>query len=801
MRDLLIDLRYAVRALVARPTPTLAAVITLGLGIGATTSIYSIVSGVLLRPLPFPHADRLVLLCEQFPSRPPDACVTSPPNAEDIAARSSTIEALGLARDWSVQLATPDGPEGLPGGIATPGFFRALGVRPEMGRLLDAGDMTGGEGTVAIITHDLWQTRFGGAPDIVGRVVTLNAKPVTIIGVLPPSFAPPRLDWIQVWRPLHINPRDETNREWRGFKAFGRLHEGVTAREARAELATIAGALRRDHFATTPQWGFEMSPMHDYVVGGVKPTLLLFLGAVVVVLLIACANVANLLLGRATARSREMALRAALGAGRGRIVRTLLTESLVLALAGAVLGVLLALWTTEAFKRLAPRGIPRIDQVSVDAAVLVFALLLAIATAAVFGLAPALRASRVDLGQALREGGWTGTRRSGRLGAGLVVAELALAVMLVAGAGLLTRTFAAFTRWSPGFELEHVLVFNTAAPKGTYPDQHAVAGLWTRIEAELRSMPGVAAVGSSSAGPLFGGYESAEMHMEGAPADQRASVRWYDVSPSFFATLGLPVVRGRSLDASDVIGTPSVALVNETLANRYFPRGDAIGKHVEWNARGQTLSYQIVGVVRDVPPIHAGDPVGPELYWSNRQQPRPFSYVVVRTSVPPATVVASLRAQLRVINQGLRPGDVATLTERLAAELKRPRFNMTLLVAFAFTALLLAAIGTYGVLAYTVAQRTREIGVRIALGAQRGQVLGHVMRQGLMLAALGIIAGTAMSLALARTVAGMVAGVSARDPLTLAVSGLVVGLVAVGACLVPALKASRVDPVTALAAE
>jgi putative ABC transport system permease protein len=801
MRDLLLDLRYAVRALVTRPTLTLAAVITLGLGIGATTAIYSIVYGVVLRPLPFPHADRLVLLCEQFPSAPPNACITSPPNAEDIAARSRTIEALGLARDWSVQIATPDGPEGLPGGIATPGFFRALGVEPEVGRLLDAGDMTGSEGTVAIIAHDLWQTRFGAARDIVGRVVTLNAKPVTIIGVLPRTFAPPSLDWIQVWRPLHINPRDEKHRDWRGFKAFGRLRAGVTAREARAELATIAGGLRRDHFATTAQWGFVMRSMHDYVVGGVRPTLLLFLGAVVVVLLIACANVANLLLARATARSREMALRAALGAGRERIVRALLTESLVLALVGAILGVLLALWTTEAFKHLAPRGIPRIDQVSVNGGVLVFALALAIATAAVFGLAPALQASRVDLAQGLREGGRTGTKRAGRLGAGLVVGELALAVMLVAGAGLLTRTFAAFTRWSPGFEQEHLLSFNTFAARGTYQDQHAVAALWDRVEAELRSVPGVVAVGSSSAGPLFGGYESGEMHMEGAPADQRASVRWYDVSPSFFATIGVPVVRGRSLDASDVIGTPTVALVNETLANRYFPGGTALGKHVEWNAGGQTSSYEIVGVVRDVPPIHAGDPVEPELYWSNRQQPRPFSYFVVRTGVPPAAVAASVRARLRAIDRGLRPADVATLTERVAVELRNPRFNMTLLVAFAFTALLLAAIGTYGVLAYTVAQRTREIGVRIALGAQRGHVLGHVMRQGLTLAALGIAVGTALALALARTIAGLVAGVSARDPLTLALSGLVVGLVAVGACLVPALRASRVDPVTALAAE
>jgi predicted permease len=798
MRHIASDLRYAARGLVARPSFTLAAVLTLALGTGITTAIFSVVNGIVLQPLPFPNARRLITVCEQHPAATPDWCSISPPNVEDIAARSRAIEAIGIGRTWSYHLATPQGAKPVDAGIVTPGLFAALSVRAELGRLIEPSDLIGDESLVAVLTHEMWQTQFGGAADIVGRVLTLDGKPVTVVGVTQPGFQLPKFETVDMWRPVHINPRDERHRDWRGFVAYGRLRAGVSMTQARRDVAGIAADVRQRHFRTTPRWDLTVQSLQDLVVGNARPVLLLFLGAVGLVLVIACANVANLLLARAGGRGREIALRSALGASRGRIVGALLTESFLLALAGSVLGLVLANWTVAAFKALAPSGIPRIENVRLDGVVLMFALVLAGATSLVFGLAPAVRASRIDLSQALREGGRGGTHRRGRLGGALVVAEIALAVVLVVGAGLLGRSFATLSSWEPGFERQHVLTFSLFASAEKYREKSDVASLWDRVEGELRSIPGVRAVGSASAGPLFGSREAWEVDVQDAG---KVSSRWYDVSPGFFATLGIPVVRGRDLAMTDRGVDHLVVLVNETFVRRFWPQVNPIGRRIVFAVRDDRAVFEVVGVVRDIPPMRPGDQVEPEMYWSNRQLPRAFSFFVVRTDVEPASIVASVRSRLTVVDRDLAPSSPQTLPDRMARTLTRPRFNMIVLVTFGATALALAAIGTYGLLAYLVSERRRELAIRVALGAQRTTIVGHVLRYGLVLAGAGVTAGIIAALALGKLMSTAVVGVTPRDPPTLAAAAIVMLIVATAACAIPALRASRSDPAVVLSAD
>lgn len=798
MRNLGADVRYALRGLRAHLAFSATAVLTLALGIGLTTTIFGVVNGILLRPLAFPHADRLVTICEQYPGATADWCSISPPNVEDIAARAHSIEAIGIARSWPYHLATTRGAEGINGGLATPSLFSALGVHAQLGRLIAPSDLIGAPSAVALVTHEMWQARFGGAHDVIGRVIQLDGQPVTIVGVLPAGFELPQYPGLALWRPLHFDPRDESNRGWRGFVAYGRLREGASIASARRELTGIAEQLEREHFSSTAKWGLTLTSLQDLVVGQVRPVLLVFLAAVLVVLLIACANVANLLLARGTARSSEIALRLALGAARWRIVRGLLVESFLLALGGTALGIMIAVWGTSAFIAVAPPGIPRMEEVRVDGHVLAFAVLLSILTTIVFGLTPALRAVRSDLAQALREGG-RASARAGWLGRLLVVGELALALTLTTGAGLLLRSFAARTAWRPGFEREHLLTFTIFAPSEKVGGQKAIAALWNRVEVDLQSLPGVVAVGSASAGPLFGGLETDDVQFDGASGPARAPVRWFDVSANFFRTLGVPLVRGRNLDETDRIDSPPVALVNETLAGRLWPNTSPLGKRL--SVFDQRLTLEVVGVVRDVPPVVPDQPVQSELYWSNRQQPRPFSYFVVRTTVPPASIVGAVRARLRAIDGDLEANNVETLVDLMSYRLRTPRFETLLLVTFGTAALLLAAIGTYGLFAYLISQRTRELGIRIALGADQRRIIGTVVGDGMKLGVTGAAIGTAIALLVVRMARGMIVGVSPFDPLNLVASVALLLVVAALACLAPARRASKVDPAVTLAAE
>jgi putative ABC transport system permease protein len=794
------DLKYSLRILGRNPAFAAVAIITLALGIGANTAIFSVVNSILFRPLPFPDSERLMVLCEQNPSVE-GFCIASPPNVEDWARQSEAFEEFGVGRDWPFILKRESGSEGVNGGIATPSFFQVLGLRPQLGRLFLPEDQQLGRNNVAVLTDALWRGRFGGDPSIVGRNISLDNKDFTVVGILPAGVEIPRLEWIEIWTPLHIDPTAEQHRHWRGFKAYGRLAAGATLVEARDEMNVIGRRLGEAYPATNEGWIISITPLRDHVVGSIRGTLLIFLGAMGFVLLIGCANVANLLLARATERRREFAVRAAIGAGRSRLVRLLLTESLLLALLAGAIGMLVSLWAVDVFVGLAPAGIPRLDEVGIDISVLAFATLLSIATCAVFGLAPAVHASRLDLNESLKEGDQRSPGRSGvRLRSILVVSEVALALVLLIGAGLLTRSFVQLLRWQPGFDESNLMVTWLLASDGKYSDGLQVAGLFELATQEVQAVPAVVSVGAASAGPLFGGIEPDEFTIAGRPTPEPGQfpvARRYDVGPSYFRTLGIPLLKGRHFSDADSRGAPPVAIINETMANRYFPNEDPIGQQVTM-LRGPMT---IVGVVADIQPFRAGDPIDPEIYWPYKQRPRYATYLLIRTASDPAGTIRPIEARLKALDPDMEISSFRTLEELIGRQLVRPRFNMLLIGVFASVALVLAAIGIYGVISYSVAQRTREIGIRVALGAEERDILKAVVGRGMALTLTGVAIGLAGAFGVTRVLSSMLVGVSSTDPLTFVAIATLLALVALAACYVPARRATRVDAMVALRSE
>ena len=802
MHALYADLRFAIRQLARRPGFAVVALLTLALGTGASTAIFSVVDGVLLRPLSFPDADRLVALCETHPSIE-GFCVASPPNVEDWSRESRTLASVGLGRSWPFTMQGEGGAEGVSGGLATPGLFRTLEVTPALGRLFTSGDLASGGNHVAVLSDELWRTRFGGDRGVVGRSLVLDGESYEIVGVLRPRMDVPHLGFVRIWVPLPLEAQGEENRRWRGFVTIGRLAPGRTVAEARAELALIQRGLGERYPETNRGWGIALEPLLDNVVGQVRPTLLVFMGAVAILLLVACANVANLLLARGATRQREFAVRAALGARPGRLFRLVAAESVLLALLGGAAGVLVALWGTDALLALMPRSLPRLEGVGLDARVVAFALLLTVAAGLVAGLGPALRAARLDLAGAIKEGhqpvAW---RRALGLRGALVVAEVAMAFVLAVGAGLLTRSFASLLRWDPGFEQSGLLTFWTYASSGKYPTAERVAALFEQIERELRTIPSVTLVGMTSAGPLFGGGDGAgEFALDGAAPGSDAPIvaSWYDMSPGYFRTLGVPLRRGRLFTEADAGGAPMVVIVNGALARRYFAAGNPVGRRLRMKNHPEAM--EIVGVVADIPPFTPGTPAAPEIYWPYAQSPRWASYFVLRTSGEATAIAKVAEARLRAVDPEMSPAQLRTMQDLVNAQLKRPRFNMLLIGVFAALALALAAVGVYGVIAASVVARTREIGVRVALGATARRVQGMVMREGMALALAGLAIGLGAAAGLSRFAASLLYGVRPTDPVTYAgIALLLVGITAL-ACFVPAWRAGRVDPMEALRAE
>ena len=797
---MLSDLRFSLRVLWANPAFTLVVILTLALGIGANTAIFSVVNAVLLRPLPFADPDRLVILCETHPSVA-DYCIASPPNVEDWSAQAQTVEQLGVGRDWPFILKIAEGTEGIHGGIATPGFFKVLRLTSHLGRLFEAEDLESGRNLVLVLSHALWQGRFGGDPEIIGRALTIDNQVYTVLGVLPSGIRVPDLEEVEMWSPLPFDPRDEENRDWRGFAAYGRLSKATSLAAAQEEFDLIAGRLAEQFPETNQGWRISIQPLQDSVVGTVAPTLLMFLAAVGLVLLIGCANVANLMLARASKRRREFAVRSALGAERSRLVRLLMMENLVLSLLGGAAGLLLSLWAVDAFIGLAPGGIPRLDEVGLDRHVLGFVLLTSIITCLLFGLAPAIQASKPDLNVALKEGeqGRAGARHLGLKGL-LVVCEVGLALVLLIGAALLIQSFVTLLRWDPDFDQENLVTVWLLASTGKYSEASQVAGLFAQAVDEIRSLPSVVSVGAASAGPVFGGIETDEFQIVGgdtSAAGEPPVARWFDIGPDYFQTLGLKLVRGRYFTDADTASSAPVAIINETLANRYLPGEDPIGRRLKMYDRNMT----VVGVVKDVQPFRLGEAVRPEIYWPYPQAPRYATYLVIRTTSDPTGVAKPARKRLQELDPDLNISEFRTLDQLVGRKLVRPRFSMLLLGVFAGAAVLLAALGIYGVISYSVANARREIGIRMALGADRRNILSTVVIQGMFPAIIGIALGLLAAFGLTHLLASLLVGVGPADPTTFSTMAALLLIVALIACYIPARRATKTDPMVVLRQE
>ena len=791
------DLRFAIRTLLKTPAFTGAVVTTMALGIGATVSMFTVVNSIVLRPLPFPESERVVMLCETN-VKVGDRCIASPPNVADWGKNVRALESAGVARSGSMIVQTEEGPATASGGIATAGWFRVLRTAPALGRVFEDADMNRGSNGVAILSEAFWRRVLHGDPAVVGRPLTIDRRAFTIIGVLRADTYIPEYDAVEVWTPLTTSLDNVDNRKWRGFMAIGRLARGATLPQLGAELDTVRAQLASVYPDANAEWGVRVVRLRDQMVGSTKATLWMFLGATAFVLLIACANVASLLLVRATRRASEFAVRASLGAGRTRLVRQLLTESVVFSFAGGLLGLLLAAWTTRAFVLVAPPSIPRLDEVSIDVRVAVFAVVVSIATAVVFGLAPARQASNVDVNSTLK-GARHGATRETRLRSALVAGEVALALMLFVSAGLLMRTFTRMIDWNPGFEREGLMTTWLLAPPGKYRTTASAVDVLERVRDAVASAPGVRAAGLASTPPLFNGDGSDSLSIEGGPATDRAGapVEWFDISPGYFETLGLPIIKGRSFAAADAAGAPNVAIVNETLAKRFFGGSDPLGRRV----KVMSQVAEIVGVVTDVKSYRSDRPTPPQIYWPIRQYPRLAAYLVFRVPPGAGSVEKLVKERVASIDPDVQPGVFLSLNEKLSRTLITPRFNMLLFAAFAFVAIALAAVGVFGVIAYSIASRTREIGVRIALGATPRRLVADVVRRAMLLAGTGMAIGMAGALAAGRTLATMLYGLPVTDWITLALTLAGFAAVAFAACYLPARRAARIDPLAALRQE
>ena len=799
------DLRFGARQLGKSPGFTFVALLTLALAVGASASIFSVVHGILLRPLPYSQPERVVRLYQPTPEGRVEGGNFSIPTFVDWRHASRTVTAAAAYRYGNLILAGDEAPERLIGMWAGADFFRVLGVRPLAGRWFAPDEEKAGAQRVAVVSEKLWQERFGRDPGLIGRTLRLNGEPRIVVGVMAQQDRYP--DFVDVWLPLVFAEEESQDRGMIFLDALARLAPGATLEAARTEARVISGRLARQYQDSSAGLVIDMKPLQDVMVGDVRTPLLVLLGAVLFVLLIACANVANLQLVRASAREGEVAVRTALGAGPRRIVRQLLTENVVLALAGGAAGVALAVWATRALVAAAPEGTPRIEEVAVDGTVLLFALGITLATGLLFGLAPALQASRPNLAAMLKEGarGSRG-RASTRARNFLVVAEIALAVVLLAGAGLLLRSFAQLQKVDLGFQPAGVLKFHLSPPQTKYPGDTELRLLTDRLLDELDQLPGVTAAGATIWGmPLVSGENVLGFSIQGRPPKppgQDDSIRFAMVSPGFFRTLGIPVVRGRYLTALDREGAPPVLLINQAAAREYFPGEDPLGKRILFSSvrRSNMNGAEIVGIVGDFKQSALEDEVAPQAFLSMAQTQLPRSTLVIalKTEADPGTVVAGVRTRMREIDPDLPAYAVKTMDEIVTASAAQPRFYMLLLGGFAFVALVLAAVGIYGVIAYAVRERTQEIGIRMALGATRERVLRMVVRQGMTLALAGAAAGLVGALVATRWMQSLLYQVSAMDPtIYLTVAALLVTVAAVASWL-PARRAAGTEPLLAL---
>jgi putative ABC transport system permease protein len=821
MEHLLQDLRFAVRTLLKRPAFTVIAILTLALGIGANTAIFSVVDSVLLAPLPFRHPERLMMIWASNPPLArkvglPDKLPVSPAAFYDWKAAKS-FEKMAMIAGGRLNYTGGGEPE-LVGAVEVSGeLFQVLGTPALVGRTLLPEDDEGKRATV-LVSHRFWQSRLGGDRGVVGRAIVLDGKTLTVVGVMPAEFAFPRGSEMphgfgfaartEVWVPKALTPQQRQNRGNRGNLAVGLLRPGVSRATAQAELTAISRRLEKAYPDSDAGWANRIEPLPAALVGDVKPALLILLAAVGLVLLIACVNVANLLLAAAASRQKEIALRTALGAGRGRMVRQLLTESALLAATGGAVGLLLAYWGLRAIAVFIPDDVPVAHRVAIDPRILLFTLGVTLLTGVLAGLAPAFQMTRPDLAESLRDGtrAGSGTSRGGRTRRVLVVLETALAVLLVAGAGLLVRSFARLIAVDPGFRAEGTLVLEVSLPETKYQDKPRRTAFTSALLDHLRALPGVTSAGMISALPVGGGEEIEGLEFEGQPRPKPSEIPLADyrkVSPGYFEAMGIRRIAGRMIAETDAAGKPLVAVVGETLARASWPGADPLGKRLRTGGFGDRNApwITVVGVVGDVRQAGLQIDPRPQVYVAQSQEPTTEQGFVLRTAGEPKNLIAAARAAVHAVDRDQPVSRVLPMAEVVSASVAGRRFNMVLLGMFAGLALVLAAVGIYGVTAYSVAQRTREMGLRMALGAQRWTVLALVLREAGALALLGVGAGIVLAFAATRVMASLLFGVGATDPLTFGSVTAALAAISLFAAWVPGRRATLVDPMVALRSE
>jgi len=809
MDILLRELRYSARSLIKSPGFTAVAVLVLALGIGANTAIFSVVNSVLLRPLPYSDPGQLVQLWEAKPAQGRNEISASYPNFADWRDQNHTFEQVVAYADWTFNLTDTGGePERIRSVIVSPAFFSALGIKPIRGRVFLAGEDQTGKDLVAVISESLWQRRFESDPNIIGRSVNLDDKSFTVVGVIARGVQTPLLsDEIELWAPVS-HGEAFTNRQGHYLKVIARLNPGATPQQAQAEMNTIASRLEQQYPESNKGLGVRVVSLGDQIVGNSRASLLVMLAAVVFVLLIGSANVANMLLARAAVRQKEMAIRTALGAGRWQIVRQLLTESMLLSLLSGTLGLLVAIWGIDLLVTLSPVDLPRVKEVTIDLRVLGFTFAVSVLTGILFGLLPALQASRPNLNERLKAGGrnaTSGTNRQ-RLRGTLVIAEIALSLVLLVGAGLLIRSFVRLQAVNPGFNPSNVLTMRIDLTGPKYKTSSQVIAFNNQLLERLKQLPGIESASTRSYVPIArdDSYANLRFNLEGRKADDAdPPVAYYNaVSSDYFQTMMIPLLKGRGFSERDVRGTPNVAIVNSTLAQRYIRGEDALGKRISLEDNPKEEDWiTIVGVVGDTKPRELRSEPVAELYMPYNQQPEGGMSLMIRHSDRDAGIAAAVRNEVTALDKDQPVYSVRSLDSVLSESVAGPRFRTLVLAIFAAVALILASVGIYGVISYGVSQRTQEIGIRMALGARTPAVLKLVVKGGMTLVLIGVVIGIAGAFALTRLLTTLLFAVTPTDAMTFASVPLLLIMVSALACYIPARRATKVDPLVALRSE
>lgn len=796
MRNILQDMRYGIRLLLKNRGFTFVAVLTLCLGIGANTAIFSVVNAVLLRPLPFAEPERLTLVWNKgVEAAGGDRTPLAVADLLDWRSQNHAFDSVDAFQNAFYNYTDTEPPERIMGAAVTANFFTTLGSEAQLGRTFAPDEERAGAARVVVISHSFWRRHFNADPEVIGRAITLSGTSFTIVGVMPEGFDFPRRT-VELWTALQL--QTPTRRGPYFLNGVARLKPGLTPDAARADAASISSTFSGEKL------DFNVLPINEFITGDVRPALIVLLVAVTIVLLIASANVANLLLVRAAGREKEISIRSALGANRGRIIRQLLTESLLLAVVGGLSGVLLAMWGIELLVKLAPENLPRIDHIKIDVAVLGWTALVSVVTGVVFGLVPAVQSSRLNLSESLKEGGRSSTESAGRRRWRdlLVISELALALTLLVGAGLLIKSFWRLQQVDPGINPQQVLTMEIALRGAKYPEPANVISFYGQLVERVEALPGVRAVAVSNSLPPDQLAFSSDFAIEGRPVgpDEGAMVADFPiVSKDYFQTLGLPLRRGRYLSETDSRDAPRVLLINEAMQRRYFAGEDPIGKRLNLGSQREPSWAEIVGVVGDAKYRGLESETQPAIYQSSLQNPSWAMFLIVKTEVSdPLSLASAVRNEVTALDRELPVRQVSTMEQRISAALIQPRFRTTLITIFALLALVLSSVGIYGVISYSVTQRTHEIGIRMALGAKASDVLKLLLKQAVLLTATGVGAGLVAALALTRLMESLLFGVTATDPVTFIMIALTLTIVALAACYIPARRATKVDPMIAL---